>query len=296
MKEFRPMLAETFEDISSLKFPIIASPKFDGIRCLKISGCALSRSLKLIKNKYVRETIERICPDGLDGELMTGNTFQACTSAVMSEDGEPEFTWWVFDYHTQDPYEKRLIALGEIVASIQKHHKENAHVKIVPTKLINNVAELLAYEKECLGKGFEGVMMRDPQGPYKYGRSTVREGWLLKLKRFVDSEAVIIDFDELETNTNTKKVNELGLSQRSSAKVGKVKAGKLGAFIVRDLKSGIQFNIGTGDGLTMDLRQKIWDSREKYLQKIIKYKYQDIGVKVAPRSPVFLGFRDENDL
>jgi DNA ligase-1 len=48
--------------------------------------------------------------------------------------------------------------------------------------------------------------------------------------------------------------------------------------------------------LNDELRLSIWENPEKYLGKLIKYKYQNFGIKVAPRLPVFLGFRDESDL
>jgi len=291
LKEMRPMLASAVDDIKSLTYPVVCSPKLDGIRCLKLGGHALARSLKPIKNDHVRKTIEQFCPDGLDGELMAGDTFQGCTSAVMSEDGEPDFTWWVFDVMSGAPYERRLMALNVAVKSIK-----GGFVKLVTTKKINNAEELLAYEAECLATGFEGVMIRDPSGPYKHGRSTAKEGWLLKLKRFVDAEAAIVDFVELETNENEKKTNELGLSHRSTAKAGKVGKGSLGAFVVVDIKTSIKFKIGTGQGLTQKMRKEIWESRESHVGKIVKYRYQAIGVKEAPRCPFFLGFRDESDL
>jgi len=290
----RPMLAGQIKDEEKLKYPLIASPKLDGIRCLKIEGRVLARSLKPIKNNYIRTVLEELLPDGVDGELMAGDTFQACTSAVMSEDGEPEFKLWCFDMVGGDlkqPYIDRLRALKKAIVKIN-----DPRVEFVPIKSINSKEELDECEKKCLAEGFEGVMVRDPCGPYKCGRSTEREGWLLKLKRFVDSEAEIIGFEELMHNNNEKKTNELGLTQRSTAKAGKVPGGTLGKFLVRDLKSGVEGRIGTGVGLTQKLRQAIWDNRDAYLGAVVKYRYQEIGVKDKARIPVFIGFRDKTDL
>ena len=191
------------------------------------------------------------------------------------------------------PYCERLKDLIAAVKTIN-----NAHVKFVPVKIVNNAEELAAFEVECLAQGFEGVMVRDPNGPYKCGRSTAREGWLLKLKRFVDSEAVIIGFEEQMHNENEAKINELGHTQRSSAKAGKVPAGTLGKFIARDEARfpGIDLKIGTGEGLTAALRQKIWNDRTAYMGKIVNYRFQEIGVKDAPRIPIWHGFRDPDDM
>jgi DNA ligase-1 len=188
-------------------------------------------------------------------------------------------------------YTERMVELEAAIKAV-----DDKHIRFVPITQINSYDELLVYEDEQLANGFEGVMIRDPNGPYKCGRSTEREGWLLKLKRFEDSEAEIIGFEELMHNNNVATIDELGHTKRSSAKAGKAPAGTLGKFKVRDVKSGVDFSCGTGVGLTQAKRQEIWDNRSKYMGKIIKYKSQTVGVKDAPRVPVYLGFRDPIDM
>ena len=78
------------------------------------------------------------------------------------------------------------------------------------TKTINTMEELEKYEVDCLEIGYEGVILRDPNAKYKHGRSTVKEGGLIKVKRFSDSEARILAMEEQMKNNNEKKVNELG--------------------------------------------------------------------------------------
>jgi hypothetical protein len=63
------------------------------------------------------------------------------------------------------------------------------------------------YEELKLAKGFEGIMLRDPTRRYKHGRSTLKEGGLAAIKRFVDAEAVIVDSYEQQENTNDKQIN-----------------------------------------------------------------------------------------
>jgi DNA ligase-1 len=304
----RPMLAGKVEDVSKLPFPMIASPKLDGIRALTIGGRLMSRSLKPIPNRYIQAQLAHL-PEGLDGELMSGQTFQQCTSAVMAHDGEPTFEYWCFDYIGSDrfgsmlggTYDARLAVLRTTVTRIA-----DARVHALPTVHIPNEQALARYEADCIAMGFEGVMLRRPEGPYKEGRSTWREGYLLKLKRFEDSEAIVIDFEEQMHNTNEAQTNELGRTKRSSAKDGLVPKGTLGALRVRLLtpgdngtlvvagtRAGVEFNIGTG----MDdaLRAEIWANRDSYVGRIVKFKHQPYGAKDAPRLPVFQGFRDARD-
>ena len=98
LTKFKPLLAGTVNDIEKLKFPLIASPILDGIRCVVVNGKALSRNLKPIPNKYIRERIEKYFSDDtslcVDGEIMVpGKDFNGVQSAVMSFDGEPEFKY-----------------------------------------------------------------------------------------------------------------------------------------------------------------------------------------------------------
>lgn len=289
---FRPMLAATLDDPSTLRYPVIATPKIDGIRCVMLQRKALSRTLKPIRNDHIRTTLERVCPDDFDGELLSGDTFQACTSAVSSKEGKPDFIFWVFDLiDLQAPYHERIGVLERKV-------KELGHpaIRYVPHFELQHAEHLAAYERVVLDEGFEGVMLRTPEGPYKLGRSTTREGYLLKLKRFTDAEAEIIGFEEMMHNENALTRDARGYAKRSSAKAGKTPAGILGKFKVRDLQSGVEFEIGTGVGLTMELRDLIWQYRKKYLGKIVRYTYQAAGTKDAPRIPIFQGIRDPDDM
>jgi hypothetical protein len=42
-------------------------------------------------------------------------------------------------------------------------------------------------------QGLPNDSRRSPHSPYKCGRSTEREAWLLKIKRFEDAEAVVLE-------------------------------------------------------------------------------------------------------
>lgn len=287
----KPMLAQTCKDVTTLHLPVLATPKLDGIRCLVVDGKALSRKFKEIPNRHIQALVSKL-PNGLDGELMlrdTSKPFQAVTSAVMKEDGTPDFVYNIFDYvgsSLAKPYDKRI-------QDLQKLKLPEFAQKILPV-VISTLHNLKLFEDKCLKYGYEGVMIRSFEGPYKCGRSTVKEGFLLKIKRFTDSEAQIIGFTARMHNTNEATMDELGHTKRSSAKAGLVATAYLGTLQVRDVQSGVTFEIGTG--FDDALRKEIWENRGDYLDKIVKYKFQEIGTMDKPRFPVFLGFRDERDM
>lgn len=281
----KPMLA-CEANLQVLKFPVLASPKLDGVRALVREGVVLSRSLKPIPNRHVQTLYGRPELEGLDGELILGDptnpeAYRRTVSAVMTIEGAPDVDFHVFDRWDRDyPYNEVALPYGLTIP--------------VCSTLIRTMDELEEYEVALLDKSYEGVMLRDPQSPYKFGRSTVKEGYLLKLKRFADSEAEIIAFEELMHNQNEATINEIGHTERSTKQDGLLPAGTLGALVVSDIHSGVEFKIGTG--FSAAERQKFWNLRASLRGLLVKYQYFPTGSKEKPRFPSFQGFRHRIDL
>lgn len=277
------------EDLSTLNYPVLVSPKLDGIRCLIRGGQAVSRTLKPIRNKFIQEQLKGL-PDGLDGELVTGD-YNTTQGDVMRSGGEPDFTYHVFDW---DMGEKFSVRHGSVVNLLGYGP---SRVVAVPHQLLKNYTEVDIAEDLTLEAGYEGLMIRDPDGPYKYGRSTTREGYLLKLKRFEDAEAEIIGVVERMHNDNEATKDAFGRTERSSHKAGKRPAGDLGALRCRTA-DGAEFEIGTG--FSAADRYSLWGARLALTGMLVKFKHQPPpgGRKAgqAPRFPVFLGFRDREDM
>lgn len=280
MTFLKPMLAATIEDVSALRLPLVASPKLDGIRCLLQGGRALSRTGKPIPNEAVRAFLEGVpALEGCDGELMVhGQAFSSISSTFMGRRSPLPRGWYyaVFDVMPEragEPYSSRLERLTALVASLPATVSQ--HVVLTPQVQIATLQELEAFETKVLDQGFEGVMLRRAQAPYKHGRVTLNEASLMKLKRFTDAEAEIIGFQALVRETG--QVCEL-----------------LGALVVRDLESGIEFEIGTG--YTPDVRASFWQNQKTLMGAYVKYKHFEHGAKTKPRFPVFLGLRATEDM
>ncbi len=294
---FKPMLATAIEDTSTLKFPVLASIKLDGIRATVQGGQLLSRNLKPIPNKKVQEKFANL-PEGLDGELIYGDpsdehAFSNTTSIVMSHDKDPGgIRFWAFDSFSDKPFFERDQDVYDDVFHIDSPDVERVH-----QQEIANEEELLAYETAALEQGHEGLMVRSLDGPYKQGRATLKQGYLLKLKRFKDGEARILSFVEEQENTNEAKTNALGRTERSTKKEGMVGKGTLGKFEVVGINGDykdIKFSVG--GGFTALQREDFWERRGNMAGIIIKYKYFPVGNVDRPRFPVFMGFRDKRDM
>jgi DNA ligase-1 len=288
------MLASAVEDIDKLTYSagILASPKLDGIRALVIDGQLVSRTFKPIPNHYIRETLSIPALEGLDGELTVGETFNSSSSGIMSRDGSPDFTYWVFDHIADsltEPFYERL----ERAKAIAEAHP-HLNIRFVEHTLVKGPNQLTEYEADAVAKGYEGVMVRKAGSPYKCGRSSSKQGYLGKIKRFEDGEAAIIGFYEMLHNQNPEDKDAFGRTKRSTRAEGMVPAGVLGGFVVRDVKDGVEFEVSTG--LNHAQRADYWNQQANLLGKILKYKHQPAGRLDKPRLPVFLGLRHEEDM
>lgn len=299
---FKPMLAGKFV-ASEQRFPCIASPKVDGLRCTVLGGKPYARSMKLIPNLHVQRLVEQHASalEGLDGELVIGDpndpkVFENTSGPIRRTEGQPDFTFWAFDHvphddHRDVNYGMRLLVVESLVNLAPEW------AKAVPTRRLTNMQELKAYELEQLELGYEGIMLRDPHGHYKQGRSTTKEGGLLKVKRITDDEAIIVGFEEEMKNLNEATTNELGRTKRSSHQENKVGKGTLGAFVARGLTGkfkGATFHCGTG--MTAAQRADFWARRGELLGTAFTYRHFEVGAKDAPRHPVFVRFRDAFDM
>lgn len=285
----KPMLSASLDevDLSTLKYPLIASPKLDGIRCLVINGVAFSRNMKPIRNEYVQAWATN--KHGLDGELIVGsptgpNVLGFTQSGVMSTAGYPDFTFFGFDVHN-DPapfHERYTFLLG--LAGMERFVP-------VPHENIANVQDLLSFEEDCLTMGYEGIMVRAPWAPYKNGRSTLREGFLMKLKRFTDGEAKVLRLEEGKYNRNVLQSDELGRAKRSHSMLNLVPNGTVGTLIAEDPEWG-ELRIAPGT-MNHAERKYYWENPAQLVGQTIHWRSFGYGIKDKPRFPRFYGIRSD---
>jgi DNA ligase-1 len=289
----KPMLAATLKDPHT-DIPkwedLVASPKLDGIRAIVRDGVVLSRALKPIPNKYVQHVFSKF--DRLDGELIVGDpvdpaAYRNTMSGVMSIEGEPDVKFWVFDYQDQGRYLDRF---GHII----RYGLEDPLLEVVRTDEVLGPDHFLEVYKNYLEIGYEGIMLRSTQAEYKHGRSTLKQGSLIKYKPIQDSEAMVIGFTEKLHNANEATTNELGYTARSSHKANMVPMNTLGALVCSSPEYDEYFQVGTGfDDAT---RKYIWENKDDLLNSVITFKHLPYGGKDRPRHPVFKGFREVIDL
>tara|TARA_R110000772_G_scaffold30806_3_gene76474 strand:+ start:4686 stop:5579 length:894 start_codon:yes stop_codon:yes gene_type:complete len=296
------MLASKWQTKNEKMFPLYGQPKLDGIRVgIGRDGMAYTRSHKLIRSEYVQEQVKN-SPQliGLDAEIIVGDEtapdcYRRTSSAAMSynnPDAE-NFKLHVFDaWSYPEAYHSRLEFLKQSQGELPDF------ATVVPTTVIEDLPQLLVYETIMIEAGHEGIILRQGDKHYKNGRGSPSEGQLIKMKRFIDAEGVIVACHEQLHNDNPAVINALGHTEHSGHKENLIPMGTLGAFELELLGSdnSPMKSVRVGTGLSHIQRAAFWDIRELMIGRIVKFKYFPLGVKDKPRFPVFLGFRDEDDL
>jgi DNA ligase-1 len=301
-KTFKPQLAPNEKvDLSTLSYPLLASTKLDGIRCIFYKGQILSRSLKQIQNKQLREKFEPIRKYSentnciLDGEIYSPQlTFQEITHFVMTQDLGDEvlpdhLKFYCFDNINSDlvdtPFQARINNAISFCESYPDLCVGLEHWAVYNEEEVQQVFD------QVLLKGYEGLILRNPNSHYKFGRGTIKEGIIFKVKPFVTFDAKITGVEQsTEVNEDAeKKTNELGRSV-TSKKIGERHLiEKASAFWVDYEGKPLKVVLA----MTDEQKVLVWLHRESLIGKMIEYKGMLVGAKDVPRHPVMLRYRED---
>ena len=306
-------------DTSKMRWPGIAQPKLDGVRALKLLPSLTARSLKKYANLHTTKKFSVPECDGFDGEMAAESEThpdlcRLTTSALTTIKGEPYLLWHLFDHITSDtislPYYRRQESLKKAVYDLGFNEVPIAqHLRIVPSTVCNSEQEFLDLEDRFLEAGYEGIMYRDPEGKYKEGYSTQREGGLLRVKRFVDFEVIVTAVHEGEHNANEAQINELGNTFRSTHMANMVPNGMVGTLtgvVVKDvydptgtkallLRAGQEITIAAGKMVHAD-RIRFFQQPSLIVGKPATCKLFPKGQHLKPRFPTFKCLRDANEM
>jgi DNA ligase-1 len=269
-----PMLAhEYLKRGHDIVFPCWAQPKLNGIRNIakhmgndsirnSSRGGKIFNTLNHISESILRSGMLEV-GHMFDGEIFHPDlTFQEICAAVKREKevnpNTAKLEYHVYDYPNEDmPFDERT---EMIVASIPHEHK---HIKIVETRWINDEKELMTYHKENMERGYEGTMIRNSKGGYKFKH---RSTDLQKYKDFMDQEFEIIGGKE---------------------GTGKAKGQCIFRCITEDGKEFDVRCVGSNE-----VREEQYQNLDFYISKALSVKFQAWSDDGIPIFPVGLGIRD----
>jgi DNA ligase-1 len=314
----KPQLADNWLE-DKQRLPAWQQPKYDGVRGLFITDQFTGRSLKPFKNKALTQFFSSPLFRGLDGELILPGTDgiegRQC-SLVTGATNSPSSTMIpdliVFDYLRTDLIEKGATyadrygeLAGGVIEGIQGHVGP-LKVRLMPYTPVETLEQVEALDDDFLERGLEGSILRNHLAPYKEGRPSTKVQELMRIKRFIDFEFEITGFEEAMENTNEAKTNELGRSERSTAKAGLVPKGMIGKFkgnLLQDVvhkgvklfEKGMPIIVGPGQS-THEERVRWFNNPAEILGQPGKAKTFPHQIKDKLRMPIFLSLRSAEDM
>lgn len=271
-KIYFPMLANEYSDKTPLIYPCLVQPKLDGIRCVIYKkGEIIFQS----RNNTIFQQFPEIAKDldpffienpdlVLDGELYHHSLgFQKITSIVRKK-GHPELDqvqYHIYDLICKEPYLKRY----EIISKIK-----GKHLFCVETKRAVSREHIEQYHTHYTGLGYEGIMIRNPNGLY---HEKARSKDLLKYKHFKDAEFLVIG--------HTEGKHGIPVFTCVTDKPGS--PGK-------PLTFGVMMKCSTS------LKQEMLENVTDYYNKYLTVKYQELSEDGIPRFPIGIAFRCDHVL
>ena len=288
-------------ELTDMKFPLLVSYKLDGIRCIFKDGQMYSRALKQFPNVQLRKRFEHLAKLSkekniiLDGELLAKSlTFNELSGITRQLDKKlpDDLFFYCFDSIKNEefdvPFKDRVVNTRKFITQI-----EEQYVSLLSQNLIIDHNDIQKLYEKALEFGCDGLILRDPNGRYKFGRGTVKEGLIYKMKPFQTFDAKIIGIiqaTEVREGAE-KKINELGRSVTSKKKDDRILIEKAAAFEVMYKAKILKVVIA----MTDEEKIEVWNNQKKYLGKMIEYKGMLVGAKALPRHPVFIRFRVDKE-
>jgi len=269
---------------------VYVEPKLDGVRVITICDVdkdevkMFSRNGKELSNfPKVQEQFDSMLDQMsesmvFDGEIMSDD-FQTLMREIHRKGGAKTndavlnlFDCMPLEYFKEGSYPYALNTRKELLQSFN-YGPNISVVEFVAMNLDDDDGQkqFADYNRLCIDKGFEGIMVKPITGIYECKRSSL---WL-KVKPFIEVSLTVKDLEE-GTGRNV---------------------GKLGALVVEgtDMDKFIKTNVGSG--LTDSDREMFWKHRDDVIGRIVEVRAdaitqnQDTDNEWSLRFPRFLRFR-----
>lgn len=293
-----PMLAHEFDPLKEFKGTVYVQPKLDGNRCLaylnpkgkRLTAMTIDNVILYSRNRIesphnevndaMREELLPILVHFfrndeslyLDGELYNHNMkLQTINHHVRGREGDDFVEYWIYDafYPSEDlMFKDRLYLLREIQYSTL--------IRPTPTQMVRNINSLNELYIQYLKDGYEGAMIKNPNGLYLRSATTktgLRSYDILKKKETFTDEFELVDFKE--------------------GNAGKEKGAVIWICITKEKK---QFYVQP-KGMTFVERRRLYkecltDFENKYANRLLTVEYKGLSEDNIPLHAKGLSFRD----
>jgi DNA ligase-1 len=279
----KPQLAHQFRGWNGAR-SYIGQPKLDGLRVAV--SYDRGRAVGYSRTGHVFSNIDRplasICEAMTDSRYGTTRALVDCEALVAGkwrltsgllrrQTLRPEdeslldkIVFHVLDVVPLDGYQPAEdVPQSERDALVREIFAGHRFLAPIKSRVLRTMKDAETYYRDLLDDGYEGLMLKDPDGLYRPGARS--HSWL-KMKPIDTIDGRIIDFKPGE---------------------GKHR-GRLGAIIVR--VGGEE--VGVGTGFTDEERERIWRARNRLVGRTLELSFQKDAQKVATcRFPTFRRIR-----
>ena len=270
----------------------LLEPKLDGVRCITVvdyqqkTVTQYTRNGKVLENfKHITDALEGYMEEigrsyVLDGEVVS-NSFQDLMKQVHRKDNveATDAKLCLFDIVPLVEFKAGESVQGQrrrsnMLKTFEKIFSDTGCVEIIPQTEVDldtmvGEVEFKDYNKKMVEEGYEGIMIKDIDGPYECKRSA---SWL-KMKPFIE---VSLEVKDIEEGTGRNE-------------------GRLGAFICEGTDDGKNIKVNVGSGFSDDNRDEFWNGRNTIPGQVVEVRADAITQNqdgtYSLRFPRFLRFR-----
>lgn len=299
--KFKPQLAPndllTVEAANQLNpEDYFIQPKIDGIRGVVIDGVIKTRSLKELGNKALPERMKGLCEMSqqvglyIDGEFDSENTSFNDLSGILRSFDKPlpdDLVFKIFDMYDPNNPERNALNRWEIVKNLT----------IPNCDVIQNIPwpeDFVEAFQSALDMGYEGLMVKRKDAPYKCGRGTYKQGIIYKMKPYETFDSKVTGFVQATVVREgaEKTTNELGRSVTSKKKGDRIPIESCSALWVDHEGMPLKVSLAS---LTHAEREEVWKNQDSWIGTTIEYKGMMVGAKELPRHPMYIRRRADKD-
>ena len=273
----------------------LVEPKLDGVRVITVvdfesrTAQMYSRNGKELNNfPHIVAAFESNMDNFgrsyvFDGEVVS-KSFQDLMTQVHRKDNveASDARLMLFDILPLSEFKQGQSVMGQrrrtafLKANFAKIFADSGCIEIVPQKefdldVFTDEIEFKDYNKAAVAAGYEGIMIKDPEGKWEGKRSVA---WL-KQKPFIEVSLTVTQVEE-GTGRNV---------------------GKLGALVCEGVDDGKRIVVNVGSGFTDEQRAEFWEAKDSLIGQVVEVRAdaatrsQDSEETWSLRFPRFLRFR-----
>lgn len=275
----------------------LVEPKLDGVRAITVldfesrSVTMYTRNGKVLENfaHITDKLVTQLDNFGrsyvFDGEVVS-HSFQDLMKQVhrKSDVQATDAKLMLFDIVPLSEFKAGESVMGQkrrtaFLKEFKKIFTDTGCIEVIPQKefdldVFTDEIAFKDYNKEMVEAGFEGIMIKDPNGKWEGKRSVA---WL-KQKPFIEVSLAVVSLEE-GTGKN---------------------AGKLGALVCEGEDDGKKIIVNVGSGLTDAQRKTFWEDQPAVLGQVVEIRAdaatrsqdsEDVWSLRFPRFIRFRGFR-----